>query len=45
MDYGKEPFTVQKATAKEALAEAENLERSDVRIEFIDTPTEGSGLF
>jgi hypothetical protein len=41
LDYGKEPFTVQKETAQEALAEAENLERSDVRIEYVDTPEHG----
>jgi hypothetical protein len=41
MDYGKESFTVQKATAKEVLVEAEGLERSDVRIEYVDTPEHG----
>ncbi|MGY4313103.1 hypothetical protein [Bradyrhizobium sp. JR3.5] len=41
MDYDKKQFTVEKATAKEALAEAENLIRSDVRIEYVQTPEHG----
>jgi hypothetical protein len=41
LDYGKEPFTVRKDTAQEALLEAENLQRSDVPIEYIDTPEMG----
>lgn len=40
-DYGKEAGTVERATAAEALAEAENMERSDVRIEYIRTPEHG----
>ncbi|MBB4398773.1 hypothetical protein [Bradyrhizobium sp. ERR14] len=40
-DYKKESFTVEKQTAAEALTEAENLQRSDVRIEYIDTPEHG----
>jgi hypothetical protein len=41
MDYAKEPFTVEKTTAKEVFAELEGLERSDVRIEYIATPEHG----
>ncbi|MFK4537943.1 hypothetical protein ABIA00_006126 [Bradyrhizobium ottawaense] len=37
----REQFTVEKATASEALIEAENLERSDIRIEYVQTPGHG----
>lgn len=40
-DYDKKAFTVEKSTASEALATAENMMRSDVRIEYIDTPEHG----
>jgi hypothetical protein len=41
IDYCREQFTVQKATAKEALTEADSLQRCDVQIEYIDTPEDG----
>jgi len=37
-DYDKKSFTVEKETAAEALETVENLQRSDVTIEYIDTP-------
>ncbi|MGY3396497.1 hypothetical protein [Bradyrhizobium sp. 1200_D9_N1_1] len=40
-DYDKKAFIIEKETAAEALATAENLERSDVRIEYVDTPEHG----
>ncbi|MDA9508931.1 hypothetical protein XI09_30715 [Bradyrhizobium sp. CCBAU 11386] len=40
-DYDKKAFTVEKDTAAEVLVTAENLERSDVRVEYIDTPEDG----
>ncbi|GMO36549.1 hypothetical protein [Bradyrhizobium ottawaense] len=40
-DYDKKSFTVEKETAAEALATSENLERSDVEIEYVDTPEHG----
>lgn len=40
-DHGRERRTAEKASAREALTEAENIQRSDAEIEYIDTPTEG----
>jgi hypothetical protein len=39
--YDNKTFTVEKETAAEVLADAENLERSDVRIEYVETPEHG----
>jgi hypothetical protein len=39
--YPDKTFTVSKERAEQVLADAENLERSDVRIEHIDTPEHG----
>lgn len=39
--YAGKNFTVEKETAEEVLVEAESLERSDVRIEYVDTPERG----
>jgi hypothetical protein len=41
IDYDKKAFTVEMATAAETLVTAENLERSDVRVEYINTPEHG----
>jgi hypothetical protein len=39
--YENKTFVAKKATAQEVLVAAESFERSDVRIEYIDTPDHG----
>ena len=36
--YANKIFVFEKETAQEVLVEAENLEKGDVRIEYIETP-------
>jgi hypothetical protein len=39
--YANKIFVFEKETAQEVLVEAENLEKGDVRIEYIETPEHG----